>query len=290
LILDFQEIPSKSSPKKTVSWVRARCDFCQSIFERKYSKARRTRDLEFHFCSRECCASASKVGDIIHAKKRKRCLDQHGVEHTSILLAVQAKQKATMIERWGVEHNIHLSGAVDTFVSASMTYEAKEKRQATTLERYGVKCFFQTKAIRQHNSMWVSSEEFKDKVKLAKTESGLSSKAENCFGVWLRESFPTSNIEEQVVINKWIIDFQIDDVYVNFDGVYWHGLDRPIEEIAKFRNIRDKRIYHGYFDDRFQDEWFKRQGLTLVRVTDIEHRDEPEVVLKRIKDAIWSKL
>jgi hypothetical protein len=51
------------------------------------------------------------------------------------------------------------------------------------------------------------------------------------------------------------------DTYIQFDGVYFHGLDRPYAELTP--EIRRK------FDrDRSVDALFDRLGMRLVRITD----------------------
>lgn len=69
------------------------------------------------------------------------------------------------------------------------------------------------------------------------------------------------------------------DTYVQFDGVYWHGLDRPLEEIAKYKTKRDVQIYKKWLSDREQDRWFKEQGMKLVRITDIQYLKERDVCI-----------
>ena len=51
------------------------------------------------------------------------------------------------------------------------------------------------------------------------------------------------------------------DVYIQFDGVYYHGLDRPYDQLSPV--IRRK-----YDRDRAVDALFSRLGLRLIRVTD----------------------
>lgn len=81
------------------------------------------------------------------------------------------------------------------------------------------------------------------------------------------------------------IDFYIEsiDTYVQFDGVYWHGLDRPIELIEERKNSHDQEIADRWHKDREQDEWFKAKGLKLVRITDqVFDEKEAEDIIKRI--------
>ena len=71
-------------------------------------------------------------------------------------------------------------------------------------------------------------------------------------------------------MNKWPIDFYVkdNDTYIQFDGEYWHGLDRPLDEIAKFKTPRDRTILRKYQIDREQVEWFRSTGKRLLRITD----------------------
>lgn len=99
-----------------------------------------------------------------------------------------------------------------------------------------------------------------------------SSKAEAQFGDLLRKHFDA--VKHQKWINGWPIDFYIPslDTYVQFDGVYWHGLDRPIEIIRASSKIRDRAIVQKWETDRVQDAWFAEAGIRLIRVTDIQFK------------------
>ena len=74
----------------------------------------------------------------------------------------------------------------------------------------------------------------------------------------------------QKIVNGWSIDFYIKpiDKYVQFDGVYWHGLDCSLDKIKKLEKPRDKRILDTYLLDRRQDSWFEKNDLNLLRITD----------------------
>ena len=82
--------------------------------------------------------------------------------------------------------------------------------------------------------------------------------------------FNINDIIRQITINGWSIDFYIIsiDTYVQFDGTYWHGLNRSIEEIKEFKHPRDKDIFDTMQRDVLQNEWFKTHNLNLVRVID----------------------
>jgi hypothetical protein len=84
--------------------------------------------------------------------------------------------------------------------------------------------------------------------------------------------YESDNVVRQVAVpgTKWLIDFYIRsiDTYVQLDGAYWHGLDRPIEVIAEHKTKRDVQIHKKWLTDREQDKWFNRMGKLLIRVID----------------------
>lgn len=73
-------------------------------------------------------------------------------------------------------------------------------------------------------------------------------------------------VDRFVWVNGWSIDAYVRsiDTYVQYDGIYWHGLDRPIEENTNVKIVRK------YFRDREQVAWFSEHGLKLVRITELE--------------------
>lgn len=81
-------------------------------------------------------------------------------------------------------------------------------------------------------------------------------------------------IERQVMVNGWRIDFYIKsiDTYVQFDGEYWHGLDRPLSVIAEHYSPRDINIEGTFYKDIEQNDWFNQNRKSLVRVTDKEFK------------------
>lgn len=85
--------------------------------------------------------------------------------------------------------------------------------------------------------------------------------------------------------NLWNIDFFIPEIntYVQFDGIYWHGLDRPIEKIKRSKTKRDESIYRKWLTDQEQDHWFAKSEKKLVRITDVEFQKDPFACLRKIE-------
>ena len=92
--------------------------------------------------------------------------------------------------------------------------------------------------------------------------------AELTFVAYLRSRFGTEDIVHHPPMLRgthhqpdvWIASL---DLYVEFDGVYWHGLDRPYEQLSTL--IRKK-----YDRDRRFDAHCAKHGIRLVRVKDVD--------------------
>jgi len=200
--------------------------------------------------------------------RRKTNIERYGAEIVSknpdVLARGEESRRKTMMRKYGVEHPSQVPGASD---------KAKKSRKETLQRRYGVDWPLQIPEV-------------KEKYRQTMKENGTSpiSKLEYKFGKWLLSSLPGLVLETQVRVKNWSIDFLLDDyLYLQFDGAYWHGLDRPLDIIKESDYPRDEAICKAYFKDRFQDEWFQQEHLPFLRVTDREFADDPSAVLERIR-------
>jgi hypothetical protein len=87
-----------------------------------------------------------------------------------------------------------------------------------------------------------------------------------------------------VNVCQYDIDFYVKsiDTYVQFDGVYWHGLDREKRIIEQSLKPRDKVIFSTIVRDLKQNKDFVNMGLKLIRITDKEF----SVALKNVSSII----
>lgn len=132
------------------------------------------------------------------------------------------------------------------------------------MKRYGGTTTFSAPKLRELFDYAEMARKSRETMK--RNKSYLISKEEKLFGVYLSKF---GQVEQYVIVNKrWPIDFYLKDhkVYVQYDGVYWHGLDRPIEIIAEHRTKRDKAIHMKWLIDRKQEAWFLENNFTLIRV------------------------
>jgi len=148
--------------------------------------------------------------------------------------------------------------------------EIQEKSEQTMEIRYGVKNYNQTKEFRE-NTNWHEAVKKQHKTKKENGTYG-KSKTEDQFYQFLLEHFSKNDIERQPIINEWAIDFYIKslNLYIQFDGTYYHGLDRPIQEIFNFKTSTDKTIFQTYLRDQKQNHFFHQNKLKLFRISDKE--------------------
>lgn len=108
---------------------------------------------------------------------------------------------------------------------------------------------------------------FEQKKHLPRKQNGTygMSYAEGRFYTFLCDQYSSEGIERQVVVNGWSIDFYVKPTktWVQFDGVYWHGLMYEYGALTLAQRV-------VYDKDRTQDRWFLACSLKLVRVTDKE--------------------
>ncbi len=278
------------------------CDQCGKEFKRYVKDAR-----DVHLCSTKCVSDASKKGGVIWLKTSKTCMDRlgvetpfassvvmdkhrrtcferYGVENVMQVASVQAKTKQTNLDRYGVENVLALGEIrqkaektlLERYGSAhpQQISEVRERTKQTNLERYGVENTLQLLVTRERSNSLEAHAKRHQTMKQNGTYG--KSKPEDDFYEALCIQFGVVDVDRQVTIHKWPIDFYVKsiDTYVQLDGVYWHGLDRPIEVIAEHRTPRDEQIHKKWITDREQDQWFVNHDLKLVRVTDIQLRDQ----------------
>jgi len=285
-----------------------KCDMCGKEFERR-GCVFRFLSRKTHACSSECKSAAHKNGGVVERIRAKTNLERYGAENAYAAEPCKTKIKSTLMEHYGVEHALQ---SVDLQRKQHETSVARygerpisspiiqERIKATMLERHGVERPMQMVRVREAMMSGsiekygvpfpMQSPEFKHEMFERRTEDGtyFKSKSEDrCFDA-LCERFGMEWVDRQVAITKhWCIDFYVRsiDVYVQFDGVYWHALDRPIEEIRRSGtdgHRRDMSRYRKWLVDRQQEKWFVERGLRLVRITDKEFQADPTTCLLRI--------
>ncbi len=221
---------------------------------------------------RESCISEN-------AKENRKAtwIELYGVDHPFKLPEIVEKSQTTFLKNHGVRTPFEIASVLERAIKATSSVVAAQKRKETVQRDYGVDCILQLPTtIKMGHTPEVNARRFQT---LLETQPIHSSKDEEKFYEFLLKHFEVVDIQRSVVVNgRWPIDFYIKptNCYVQFDGVYWHGLDRPILEIEQSSSLRDKKILQKWKTDQSQNDWFAKKILKLVRITDVEFNHQPD--------------
>lgn len=219
-------------------------------------------------------------------KRRMTNLERYGVEEVLSAKFIRDALEAYSLREFNVKHFMQSKTFINEhFKPAFMkkygvdnpqkVEHIKLKTAQTTFERYGVTSIFKLQRC-------------KDNARAAMIRNALqtSSNAENKFYKSLLSTFDEGDIERQVALEHtpWLIDFYIKslNVYVQFDGIFWHGLSMPYETLLEKSktSLLMKNVLNSYKRDKSQDKWFKNRDKTLVRITDVEFIDGIDILEK----------
>jgi len=259
-----------------------KCDGCGTIYElmglKKYRK--------FNFHSRECYKQSQSKDGTLYEHLKEQNLAIRGVEFCLQSEEVKEKSRQTMLVKYGVEsamqsqeiRDLRNSNIVEKYGCIHQKVPAiQEKSAQTCLERYGVEHpFMLPKCKEKSNSPEANAKKHQTRKKNG--NYGRISNEENDFHEFLL-GLKDLIIERDICVNGWSIDFLVNSrVYVQYDGNYYHGLDRPVKQILEFRNDTDRTIYGTMLRDKAQNAWFLERGFSLLRIDGfgetIFHTDE----------------
>jgi len=261
-------------------YVVFKCDHCSKVGSRKFSDIR----SDLHFCDRNCAdKNRSRDGKIRTRIENRRQSNDPGSKKAS------TKAKQTKIERFGSDKWSEVPEilqkicdstklAMEEFGNARKLIRLKElygpgiistfqipvvreKSKQTCQEKYGCDHHSQTLNHRERQRLLA--------IHIATSRKKMTSTIEDEFANLLVKS--GISIKRQVFYEGRIIDFQIDEkTFIQFDGVYWHGLDRPLKVLEHSSGPQARSIYRRFLIDRAQDKLFLQRDLNLIRVTDVE--------------------
>lgn len=218
-----------------------------------YNKSR-TELMRDAFKHKNGVDNPSQLAGVVE-KRRLTSLSKRGVECPWQDQVVKDKAKQTCLIRYGVEHY-------------AQSDEFKARASRTNVVNLGVEWPMQSQLIKSKIDYVAAAVKRHQTMKLNGTYR--KSKAEDAFYQILLSAFSFDDVERCHIANGWEIDFYIRslDAFIQFDGVYWHGLDRTFEQLSCSMYPRDKVIMGTVERDRRQEEWFKQNNKNLLRFTD----------------------
>lgn len=255
------------------------CIICNSTIKRKYLYYSGKNNY-FFYCSRDCSNKGAKSGGYKYKQTSETNTKLYGgIGYASDLL--NEKSKRTTQVRYGHEHFSQTDTWNDVFSSTCRArYDSdnvfqvdfvKQKSKNTCMKRYGTEYAIQSDIVKNkidYKDIAIKSHQTKKKRSRYNKSSILEDKIYNL----LITSFNETDVERYASVNNWSIDFYIKSIntYIQLDGTYWHGLDRPLEQIMLFEHKRDKIIYSTYLRDLQQNEWFSSNNKKLIRILDTD--------------------
>ena len=80
------------------------------------------------------------------------------------------------------------------------------------------------------------------------------------------------------------IDFYVKtiDTYIEFDGIYYHGIDRPINVVIE----KSPKIYRKYLRDRELDVLMLNNRMNLIRIREDDFKLNEKIVLELLTSRI----
>lgn len=236
-------------------------------------------------CSSKCAGILRKItlkfNDTEKIRKQKISNTMKNKDWTKII----EKRKIKMKEKFGdlgYSHPIIQKKQRETKIKNDTlpNSESVLKKQFETKSKNGTLPNSKNVIEKQLKTFFSKGEEFiKDIVKkrnetYKKNNTHTKSKPSDLFYIVFKDSLELER--EYQIFNKksWFIDFYSKkfDIYIQFDGSYWHGLYKSEEEIQKEVEIsgKNRRVLNHIFNDRKQNEYFNVNNLKLYRISDID--------------------
>jgi hypothetical protein len=267
----------KNGSRKYWRWL-VKCENCAK--ERWVAQGARPETKTQHWC-KSCAFKKSTQTPQAIEKRKQTCLKKFGFVN-----AFQSpKTKRTVKERFGVDNVFQHESVKEkikqtTFAHYGVTCSLQspvvyEKKRQTMIERYGVEFALQSDAIKKKIDFKAAWQKRHETLKRLGSYGSRTSKIEGLFYVELMTLFGAANVERFVLVNDWSIDFYVKsiDAYIQFDGVYWHGHNKTLDELRQSTSKRSHTIACHRENDERQNLWFRDNNLRLIRVTDEEFKN-----------------
>jgi hypothetical protein len=247
----------KSNKPMKLGKVYLQCDFCQKRFVCRENTKYRVLKQDLHFCSKKCSSKSLSNGGKLRLKTENTMIEKYGKAYFCDTDTFKEQQKEFLLENYGVTNRLQIP-------------ENIEKIKQTNLERYGR----ETYAGSEDHQSKIDHKEIAQKAWATKIKNGTCSKSgpEDFLFDLLVENFGIENVQRQIpMIRQWIDLYVIPlGLYIQVDGVYWHGLNRDIEIIKKQATRQDKKIYKQILRDEKLNNYMKESKMKLFRITDTQ--------------------
>jgi len=231
--------------------IKLKCDECLNVYLCEPRYKNRALKSTLHFCSIDCRKLSSSNGKL-KDKFQNSIKEKYGCSYVE-LTEFKENQKTMCFQKYGVKSRLE-------------SEEILEKIRKTNLSKYGQETFAGSK---EHQSK-LDYVQIAEKAWKTKIKNGTCSKSKVEDRIFdILASF-YSKVERQVLMIRQWVDFYIPilNLYIQIDGVYWHGLNRPKEIIALQKTSQDRKIYKQILRDEKLNQYAKNNSIRLLRITD----------------------
>lgn len=230
----------------------------------------------------------------IKAKSKKTMIEKHGKSNPMQVDEIREKASSTCEEKYGVRNPFQMTDRVREGMFRKYGYAFPmqvgtllQKANNTNIQRYGFTRPAQNPEIREKIRKAHLSNHVKVKKYLGMRKKGYfhSSKGEDQFLDYLREIDPYTVSHKLHPVLKHVIDYYMHeyDMWVQYDGSYWHGKTERPKEGPQSKNI-EKIIER----DRLQNEVIP--NLLRFDEKEVNEAANRTDVLTFIKERLLNKL
>jgi G:T-mismatch repair DNA endonuclease (very short patch repair protein) len=272
------------------------CIDCKKIVERPYTAARLYRQYVCQSCNKKGSRNPFYGKEHTQDFKDKLSRERKGIWYVGEANAFYGKKHTEeVLEKIRNHPNVSQKGKDNPFYGKEHTQESIDKIVQANLEyRKNLteeeKLKIKTKQSESHKKFNKENQEYVKQIKRKAARASHKSqlrykknKIEQMFHDLMNEN--GIEVEYSLIMNYFQYDFgnKVNKVLIEINGDYWHANPRfygpglkPINETQKNKIARDKEKL----------EWAKSKGFKLLTVWEYDLYNNPESVIKEVKNVI----
>lgn len=256
---------------------------------------KRTRENDKSISERALNTFKQKYGKTHTEYMNDVFYEKYGVNSPSKLLHVKEILSAAMKERHA--NNIIRDAVVKKHGVTNVMHidSVVKKQRETTLKRHGVKCVLELQHVKDKSK--TIEAHTKRHISMKNNGSYHKSKPEDFVHDALINLYGITNVDRQVLFAKrYHADFWIKslNIFLQVDGIYWHGLETTIDLLQKSNSKQSKNIVLTMKNDQEQNAFFtcktNNDNSSLLRISDRFVmkliRTNPVLFLQKLQDLI----
>ena len=229
-------------------------------------------------------------------EKRKKIRDNLTKEQKQI----ESKNKSEAIKKWLYDEKHGLEYWSKKSEGIWETFSEQKQKEIIKLRVEGIKNFWENcgenykkefgnrisvtlkNRTEEEIKIWkekISIAAINNIIRLSKEHKSSISKGEKICLAFIKENID-ENVQHQVKYNNWAIDFYLPkyDLYIQYDGDFWHGYLNTTGELEKFP------IGRGILGSIERDKRQNNSIKNLIRIRESEFKENPYKLIDKINN------